>query len=346
MSYWSKWFGGRNRNNDFADAIRGELGEMRTPRADDALLSRIQASRRGGARVILPLADERRSGRPIVLASAVAAAAIAALAVGPLLRNGATDRLPASDSWFVDSAFASAPAQARYVSARVSRAERLRPMQLSYAHIMRESSGAVTSWESRSSLRRDAGAWRFVWERVRTDGGREIDSTWVSAADLTPVRQVIVREPYSRFARLDVEQRYTGLRVAGDMHAFRDGSLVAHRTFDRTLPADAAPFVSQTFAPLFLSGVEIGPGWTGRVALLGWLVRDDNVYSAVDFHFDADDVARVPAGSFPAWRLVIEQPGHRLLYWVRKSDGLGVRMLDSTAAGTREIALKAANPLQ
>ena len=52
---------------------------------------------------------------------------------------------------------------------------------------------------------------------------------------------------------------------------------------------------------------------------------------------------RVPAGEFDCWRLSIQFDGHKLSYWVRKSDGLGVRLYDDSQVATqgiREIALR------
>ncbi len=48
----------------------------------------------------------------------------------------------------------------------------------------------------------------------------------------------------------------------------------------------------------------------------------------------------MPAGRFDCWRLSIRFSAGRVDYWVRKSDGLGVRVLNATdALVTREIVL-------
>ena len=81
MSLWSKLpWRARRSTDEFADAVRGELAEMRVPAADERLLARILESRRRGDRVILPVEDARRKTlfrNTLFYASAVAAAAAA-----------------------------------------------------------------------------------------------------------------------------------------------------------------------------------------------------------------------------------------------------------------------------
>src|SRR5687768_6305016 len=124
--------------DDFADAIRGELSEMRVPPADDALLARIRMARAAGERVILPLSDTRRSRRPMFVVSAIVAAAVVVFAVGRT-NTDVGDGLPRNESWLGgDVAYASAP-QTRYAGALVTRPDRLRPMQVVYDRSFRDS---------------------------------------------------------------------------------------------------------------------------------------------------------------------------------------------------------------
>jgi len=347
MSLWYRLTRRHSPLDDFADAIRDELGEMRVPGADERLLARIRESRASGSRVILPLDDPRRSRRPLVVASAVLAAALAIVFLGRAARLDRGMPLPASESWFAgDVAYANPARQAaRYPGARVSRGDRMRPMELRYARTFRDSAGAVTTLESRMSVTRDsiagAAAWRLVSVRDLPRGATEVDSVWVSRATFAPLRQAIAQAPYRSFERIVVRQEFSGARVRGDMHAYRAGAQVAYRTFDRVLSPELAPYVPDAFASFFHVGVALDRSWAGSVSVLGWAVRDDNVFVAMTQRVDGEEVVRVPAGAFPCWRLALDYSGHRLWYWVRQSDGLGVRLVDSTdARNVREVVLR------
>jgi hypothetical protein len=118
--------------------------------------------------------------------------------------------------------------------------------------------------------------------------------------------------------------------------------VVARRTFDRRLPPESGPFVPGPLAQLFLMGVSLHSGWSGSLSLLGWAVRDDNVFVPIRMRVEGEETIRVPAGEFACWRIVLEHSGRRQSYWVRQSDGLGVRLIDSTDArikGVREVVL-------
>ncbi|HJQ20213.1 MAG TPA: hypothetical protein VJ867_07700 [Gemmatimonadaceae bacterium] len=345
MSARSMWR--RESLSDFADVIRGELGEMRVPAADAGLLARIHASRANGSRVILPTVDAPRR-RPAILlvASAIVAALLAVVAIDRLTLSRAVV-LPASSSWLVnDVAYATAVPQAgRYPAARITHAERLRPLSLVYDGTFRDVTGNVSRSESRLLVTRDSlrgqRVWRLVATRRRATGAIQVDSVWVAAATLAPLQQTITEAPYSRYDRITVHQRFDGLRVRGDMSAFRGGAVDAHRTFDRRLPPEAAPYIADAFAPIFHMGVALDRAWKAHASLLGWAVRDDNVFVAVGLRVDGEDSVRVPAGTFASWRLAIESGPRVRWYWVRKSDGVGVRMLDSTSmSGVREIVLR------
>jgi hypothetical protein len=168
---------------------------------------------------------------------------------------------------------------------------------------------------------------------------------WVSAATFAPLRQTLVEAPYRRYERIEVRQEFGVRGVRGEMNAFRDGAVAAHRRFDRTLPPAFTPFVAEAFTPLYQTGVAMDRNWTGSLAVLGWAVRDDNVFTSVAMRVDGEEIIRVPAGEFDCWRIAIDAAnGHHGWYWVRKHDGLGVRSLDSTEArpsGVRETVLRA-----
>ena len=80
-----------------------------------------------------------------------------------------------------------------------------------------------------------------------------------------------------------------------------------------------------------------------QVVVLGG-VRDDDVFIPVELRVEGEETITVPAGRFDCWRLSVRYAAGRVDYWVRKSDGLGVRVLNSTGSpGTREIVLTRAS---
>jgi len=329
--------------NDFADAMRGELAEVKGPPADDRLLDRILESRRAGTRVILPLEDGRRRPRVWLYASAVAAAAAAVVGITELTRpDGAVSFDAAQDAWFVgDLAFAQSPIAPRPAFHAVipSRADRLHPVAL---HYLRTTSGPMPMRvDIHVTLQHDSvegvRAWRAAAVRRSADGITSIDSSWVAADDLRPLRRVAVEFPYRSFERIQVQQRFDGLRVGGDMHAWKGGAVNAHRTFDRQLPAAFAPYLSDGLVPLYHMAVPLERGWVGSASVLGWAVRDNDVFVSVGMRVDGEETVHVPAGEFACWRLAMDYNGRRSWYWVRKSDGVGVRTLDSSDVRTRGV---------
>ena len=77
--------------------------------------------------------------------------------------------------------------------------------------------------------------------------------------------------------------------------------------------------------------------------MLGWAVKDDDVFMRIDVRVEGEDVVTVPAGRFDCWRLSIRFSGGLVSYWARKSDGVGVRAIEREASGTtREVVLVAA----
>jgi hypothetical protein len=344
MTFWSK----RSRRSpggldDFADAIHGELAESPVPPAGEELLARILESRRRGARVLLPLNDGPRRRRALLHVSAVAAAAVVVMATQLIrARHQGVDR--ADDSWFVSEhayARATRPPGHSYAPALATRADRLRPLELRYARRWLDGAGAVRERaDMRIAVARDvvdgAPAWRVAATTTDTAGTR-IDSVWMRTGDLAILRRVAVQTPYRRYDRIVVRQVADGLHLTGEMRAFLRGEVAARRTFERALPSAFAPYISDGFVPISHMAVALHPTWTGSVSVLGWAVRDYDVFVPVDLRVDGEETVRVPAGEFACWRIAIRYRGRSQWYWVRKSDGIGVRALDSTDVATRGV---------
>ena len=345
MNVWTRWTRPQDEALDeVADAARAELSAMDVP-ADERLLERVLESRRRGRRVLLPLEDPAPRRLSRYVGAAFAAAVVALFAVQLATR----DRGPVSGGgWFVgDRAFAQPRAESpAHPGVRVTHAERMRPLRLTYRSTVR-TGVAVTTRDIALSAARDAvdgaPAWRVVSITRGPGAATQADSVWVSAATLAPLRRSIVESPYRRYERIEIRQDYRGLRVSGEMKAFRGSAVAAHRRLDRTLPAAFAPYATGAFVPFVHTGVALDPGWSGSLSLLGWAVRDDDVFTSMAMRVDGEESLRLPAGTFACWRLAIDfADGQQLWYWVRQSDGLGVRSLDSTDVrrrGLREIVL-------
>jgi hypothetical protein len=265
------------------------------------------------------------------------------------------DETPASGlaagSWFTRFAEAQgAPPGSPPV--RITRADRLRPMAVQYGGSFRDAGGAVTATSQISlSLTRDASggvaAWRLVSERRdgRDPRHRNLDTVLVAAADLGLLFVGAHSIPYRSFSRINIAQRFDGLRLTGEMTAEREGVVAARRPIARRLSPAAGPYVSDAFAPLWLMGVALDRQWRGRLSILGWAVRDDDVLTRLELRVEGEESVRVPAGTFDCWRIAIQDGRGTHLYWVRKSDGLGIRTLDpGDSRGAREVVLVAEGP--
>ncbi len=331
---------GKRRLRDFASAIRPELRELPVPRATEPLLDRIRASRSAGTRTILPTDDPSPRRHLVWYMSAVVAAAAVVFALSSLRR---ADRVAVADieapgSWFGGAmAFAQSAGGNPTPPARVTVANRVRPMSVAYERVVRDSAGRVRT-RNTIQLRVDrkdtsgTSLWRVasVERDVAKPGWSRTDTIDIAASDLRMVRARADEAPYRGYSHIGVTRRLDGMRLRGTMRAERNGTLSAERHFDRVLSMEAAPYVPDAFAPLFFMGVALDAEWKGRVSILGWAVRDDDVFVPVAMRVIGDETLRLPAGEFSCWRLAIEYPGRRIDYWVRKSDGLGVRSLDST----------------
>jgi len=335
----------RSSVDDFADAIRGELAEIPVPPADDRLLARVMESRGAGARVILPTEDPSRPRRGVLYASAVAAAAVVVMIATRSARERRDTLDIARNSWLLgDVAYAQTARADRptYAAAVPARSDRLRPIALRYERRFTDAAGRTTAKGGlHVSLAADTiggvSVWRATAVSMLPTGGVEGDSVWMATRTLRPLRAIAEQSPYRSYERIRVDQRMDGLRFSGEMRAWKAGAVSAHRTFDRQLDARFAPYISDAFTPLYLTTVPLARAWTGSISVLGWGVRDDNVFISIDLRVDGEDVVRVPAGEFACWRLAMTYAGRRSWYWVRKSDGVGVRTLDSSDVRTRGI---------
>jgi hypothetical protein len=178
-------------------------------------------------------------------------------------------------------------------------------------------------------------------ERDGTPPQAEVETLYIARSDLRLLHRTIGVSPFRRWQRIDIRQHFQGDRLTGRMTT--DGpSIGAGRPIARTLRPAFGPYFSDVFAPVLFMAVPLSSTWKGSASLLGWAVIDSDVFTPVELRVEGEERIAVPAGTFDCWRISVRFAGERMVYWVRRSDGLGVRLLDDLnvpARGTREVVL-------
>ncbi len=354
-----KWFGNRSQAEDFAEAVRPELQSIAVPSPSADLMERIIASRESGTRVILPeVTDTKqvRSGRFLIPATIVAALLLLALPFrlsSPPAAAGtdASSLSRIASEWLPGSvAFAQGDASRtarRFAPVSLSRPNNLRPMRLEYLRSWRDSRsreiGRVTGVITVESATIAATpAWLVVARNQGTRNGSEvfaIDSTMIARDNLRLLSHTAIERPYSRYDVMHIGQNFRGDSIVGDMHAYGTKTSSAYRLIRRKLASANGPYIIDPLAPVILGAVGLHAGWTGSASLVGWAVRDDDVFMPIDLRVDGSEQVTVPAGRFDCWRLTISFGGRSLTYWTRKSDGVAVRSIERNGDVTRETRL-------
>jgi hypothetical protein len=172
-------------------------------------------------------------------------------------------------------------------------------------------------------------AWRYR-DRVAAE------TAYVARSDLRLHARVAHVAPYLRYRFITVRQRMWGDTVVGWMHTDRGFG----RPIRRYLPPAARPYAPDVLAPVLLTAVPLDTAWAGSLSLLGWAVVDGDVFSRLGLRVTGAERVTVPAGTFDCWRLAVTAGGRTVTHWVRKSDGLGVKVHEPRAGGgAREVVL-------
>lgn len=349
------FFWRRRGLDDFAEGIRPELQALPTPEPPGELLGRILASREAGTRIILPDVRETRRPPQLRIASAVAVAAVLLLLAVPIREWVGRNALPSGVStgagFFGRVAFAQGPGEDEpgLPPVRAERAGAMRPLRVEYERRIRDRTGRLTS-ALRSDLALTAdtfegvAAWKVTsFDRDATTRQRrdDIETTYVARRDLRLLRRSIHVTPYSRFERINIQQRFAGDSVTGRMTT--DGPSIGRgRPIARRLRPEFAPYIANAFGPFFLMATPLARDWRGSASLLGWAVIPSDVFVPVELRVEGEERVRLPAGTFDCWRVSIRIARRKITYWARKSDGLGVRVYDESeksTQGTRETVL-------
>jgi hypothetical protein len=175
----------------------------------------------------------------------------------------------------------------------------------------------------------------------------ESETLLLDRRSLRPIQRDIDVSPYQRYSRITVAQKFNGDSVFGRMTTEGGDSRGVGRSFLQRIPNSFAPYVTDAFAPLFFTSVRLGPAWHGRLSVLGWAVRSNDVFYPLELRVVGKDRVTVPAGTFDCWHFVITSGARKFDYWARISDGLGVRSRNETlrsTLGVSEIVLVRSSP--
>lgn len=341
----------------FARDLGAAARRLAVPEPDDALLDRVLADRAAGARTILPAATPatpRRRVGPLglphgvatVLASvaAVVAIMVGARAVarvlrapigGPAWTARADVRTTLRDvPGFLTGTAARAlePAAVPFPPPAVLAAERMRPVRATYEVHEPTPEGELrpagrSALEVAPTVVDGEAAWRVVRAlRLESTLSRrsrlESETVYVARADLRLLGRTEHVSAYRHYAYVTVRQRVSADSVVGWMNL--DEGL--GRAIRRELPPTARPLTADALAPVLLMAAPLHARWSGSVSMLRWAVADDDLLSRVSLRVTGEETITVPAGTFDCWRLTVYADGRPLVHWVRKSDGLGVKV--------------------
>ncbi len=339
----------------FARRLEKTAGALPASTPSDDLLLRALADRAAGARVILPASSERAHGSARVQAKRVLAAGVVAamLFVWWRGRDARTDFVSPNElllAGFVPRS-AGAGQLARPADAL---AHRLRPLAVTYQRRFIDSSGRATDAGKYDVHVAPAGsdtwlltsAWREIENRNDMNNARTwAESVTVAGSSLAPASRVVHVRPYSRYAGININQRFRNDSVVGQMSLDDDPT---RRPIAQDLRAQRGRLVaSDVVAPLYFMGVPLAAGAEFDVTFLGWAVVPRDIFVPMHMKVVGSERVATPAGTFDCWKFVINVGAETHYHWVRKSDQLGVRTIRRLGDGrTRELILFREDPTQ
>jgi hypothetical protein len=331
---------------------------------DNALIERVLEERRAGHRAVLPtgnLALPTRAWRKgLILAAAAAAAVILATSLVSRSRSTRTTDRSASSSRVVTQKSPPTSTEEFAVSefflprsafaTEIDRSDslfppltldggRLKSGVVKYIRFERVGDGARRRIGSESvelSATRIEGrdAWRVVQRRQIADT-EHVETLYADRATLRALGRTIRVRPYMHYVGITGRQRLIGDSLTGWMQT--DSGL--GRPIARHLSPAPAPYLSDALAPVLLGATTLDGRWRGSFSILGWAVRDGDVSFPARLRVIGQERVTVPAGTFECWKVAVEASVGMQTYWVRKTDGVGVRALLERDGLSREIVL-------
>jgi hypothetical protein len=341
-------------------ALQRDVGELPYPVAGDAVLTRVLASRSAGRsadeRVLSPVQDAPRrfpraryAAAAAAVAICVAAALIWTLPLG-WVRTAQNDNdrgTPSGgDRGVLTGLVFPAPAGAQVLDPdplalpplRID-GRRVRAGVWTFERTV-TTNGILTEPVERGviAISPDRVNGRTAWKVTNEWQGHPYDlheTTWYSVLGLVPVQRVATNVGHSHWT---VEQTIAPPRLTGWI--YRPG---VRRRIERELPRRATVLLAGEGAPLlFFQGVSLGTGWSTTVFRLGWGDQPEDLLYPLRLVVTGEDRITVPAGTFDCWRL--DASGMREI-WVRKADGIPVRIQDITRSATRAQSVLASEQI-
>jgi len=316
---------------------------------DDTLIDRIVTERGAGARALLPTSDvvvksPARRAASLRVAVGVAVVLLVVLFKG-FFKGSESLKTAESEEFAVSEFFLPKPAFATEV---VREESSFPPLSVDGTRL-RAGRVAYGRFEQIAGVRRQVGSesvslspdqidgravWRVLQQRQLADT-EHVETSYVDRASLEPLSRTIRVRPYTHYAGITVSQRLAHDSLTGSMQIDRG----IHRPIARRLPPQLGPYLSDAISPVLLGATTLGPSWRGRLAVLGWAVRDGDVSFPVRLRIVGEERVTVPAGTFACWKVNVDASIGMQSFWVRKSDGVGVRAVLTRADTTREIVL-------
>lgn len=335
-------------SNLFEHRLRDAARSLPAPPAPQRVIERVAARRAAGDRLVLPTAVPRRGTALVSVAIAAGILLVALVArtsvapFSPWRDPSALEGSFSSTGFFVSQAYA----------ATVSRAPGAPPLagvnglslggrRFAYRIQFVDSIGRITP-QGDGELRIVAATldtqpvWRIEHVAHHVDEGQSrtlAETLHVTRRELALIKRVVHETPYLRYNRITISQRFSRTGVGGEMTT--DSGI--RRPIVRTLPTQFRPFISDAMAPIALSGVPITADWRANVSIVGWAVRDYDVFYPVTLRVVGSEKYQ----SIDCWKIHVVTGNQRRTEWVRKSDGIALRSVDDTAGplGRREYVL-------
>jgi hypothetical protein len=335
----------------FTQRFEKAAATLAAPAASEELLSRALADRAAGARVILPAPIEpaRDTLLPRAIPAVAAILVLAILGVWWVSRGVRGDFSSANELLLAGFVPRSAEAW-QGARAAGTMTHRLRPISVTYQRRFIDSaSGRVTDVgkfdvrvapaTSASEMWLLTSAWREIEGRNDMSDARTwTESLTVAGSTLAPASRVVHVKPYSRWAGIHIDQRFSNDSVVGQMTLDENPT---RRPIARDLREQRGHLIaSDALAPLYFMGARLAMGAEFDVSILGWAVVPRDVIVPMHMKVVGSERIETPAGTFDCWKFVINVGRETHYHWVRKSDHLGVRTLRRVKDGhTRELLL-------
>jgi hypothetical protein len=352
----------------FRRELRGKVAHLPVPDLPAGILDRVLRDRADGQRVILPVDQEGTSSASPVAYRVAAIVLIAAAGLGvsyvALNRGSAKSSADSAgeqglgELWSATvffpgvAAAGERPGKPELLQAVAPQIDgtRMRDRSARYQRRYVDSTGKSTlggqgTVDIRLTKVDGNPAWTFKRDWVeyanKLPGSRlthENETMLLEHRTLRLIQRDVDAFPYGRYSRITVAQHFDGDSVYGKMMSQGGDSRGIGRTFLRRLPSDAAPYISDAFAPLFFTSIRITPGWRGRISVLGWAVRDNDVFYPIELRNLGREKVTVPAGTFDCWHFLITSGPRRYDFWARVSDGLAIRSRNESTRATLGIS--------